>query len=250
MSDCRQLSLKEKLYFVNRLREARTEALKDAEGYQKVLHTIEKMGSHLSRDIQALNNYEECIYNIACKSPYANYIPCEHPSWHTSFERLYEITRHARNDAMHQGVVARYMTNNLVVIALVLEDALMQGATKIADIMVRGVVVADEWQPVSFVRQQMLVSSFSYIPVYLGGWKLISDSAIVKYLNHSNYSERKRRLISTVGEAINKGLQAEKAKTVGPNAKVSKIKDKWSGKPILVTEGRRLVGIVTSFDLL
>ena len=267
----RKLDKESKLYFINQLKEARLEALRDAEGYQKVLHVIEKMGSYLIGDIDTLGKYEDVINELAAKSPYAKDIPEKNPSWHTPFNKLYVLVRHARNDAMHQGVVARHLTRSLVLMALVLEDAMKEnGKVKnITDVMIRDVVTAELWQPISFVRQQMLVNSFTHLPVfYRGEWKLISDYAIVMYISVGSNNERKKSLVHSVEQAIDNDLLLEDGITIdlakdGSIKSASKkdvnvnpleiieIINQSEGKPILVTEGRKLlIGLITPFDML
>ena len=84
---------------------------------------------------------------------------------------------------MHQGAYARILTDHAVDITIILEDALMSELSKVSQFMVRDVVEAKPWQPVSFVRQQMLKHSFSYIPVrHKDTWKLISEHSVAQYL--------------------------------------------------------------------
>lgn len=267
----RKLDKESKLYFINQLKEARLEALRDAEGYQKVLHVIEKMGSYLTGCMLALGEYEEEINAIAANSLYATEIPEKNPAWHTPFNKLYELVRQSRNDAMHQGVVARHLTRSLVLMALVLEDAMKENSKEknITDVMIRDVVTAELWQPISFVRQQMLVNSFTHLPVfYSEKWRLISDYAIVMYLSVGSNNKRKERLVHSVDEAIGNGLLLEdgiiidiaKDGSIKSASKedlnvspleTSEIINQSKGKPILVTEGRRLlIGLITPFDML
>ncbi len=267
----RKLDKEIKLFFINQLKEARLEALKDAEGYQKILHVVEKMGSYMTGEIRGLNYYRKRIEEVASESPYATEIPYKCQAWHTPFNKLYELVRQSRNDAMHQGVVARHLTRSLVLMALVLEDAMKEnGKVKnITDVMIRDVVTAELWQPISFVRQQMLVNSFTHLPLfYKGEWKLISDYAIVMYISVDSNNEHKKRLIHSVGEAIDNELLLEdgiiidlakdgsiksaskKDINVNPLG-ISEIINQSEGKPILVTEGRKLlIGLITPFDML
>ena len=82
-----------------------------------------------------------------------------------------------RNDALHQGACARHLANHAVQLALVLEDALMPSEPKVSDFMVRDAICAAHWQPISFVRQQMLANSFSYLP-FCGRLTTIPDGTL------------------------------------------------------------------------
>jgi len=70
--------------------------------------------------------------------------------------------------------------------------------------MVRNPICAELWQPISFVRQQMLVSSFSYLSVQdnEGKWFLLSDQEVATYLGNTSNAERKRRMTKSLQEAI------------------------------------------------
>ncbi len=248
------------------------EALKDSEGYQKVLHVIERMGSCLLGKIRTLHKYGDKIRELAARSPYAEEIPEIHPAWHTPFSVLYELVKQARNDAMHQGVVARQLTHNLVVMALILEDAMKvnDNGARISDIMVRNIVTAEMWHPVSFVRQQMLINSFTYLPLFDGSeWKVLSDHAVARYLFNCSNSERKKRLIQTIAQAKSNGLSLDDGLVVrlvngsdtkhanlinidGEPVELSNLVNQSEGRPILVTaeDNKRLVGLITPFDML
>jgi hypothetical protein len=90
----------------------------------------------------------------------------------------------ARNEALHQGASARHLTQHCIELALVLEDALVNDATIVADYMVKAPLCAYSWQPLSFVRQQMLANSFSHLPIRDadGKWYLLSDAAVASAL--------------------------------------------------------------------
>lgn len=267
----RKLDKEIKLFFINQLKEARLEALKDAEGYQKILHVVEKMGSYMTGEIRDLNYYRKRIEEVASESPYATEIPYKCQAWHTPFDKLYELVRQSRNDAMHQGVVARHLTRSLVLMALVLEDAMkVNNRASITDIMVRNIVTAELWHPVSFVRQQMLINSFTYLPLFDGSeWKVISDHAVARYLFNCSNSERKKRLIQTIAQAKSNGLSLDNGLVVrlvngsdtkhanlinidGEPVELSNLVNQSKGSPILVTaeDNKRLVGLITPFDML
>ncbi|MCC6537299.1 MAG: hypothetical protein IT162_07110 [Bryobacterales bacterium] len=182
------------LMFIRELREARLNALGDAEGFAPIVHAIERLGSYLTKeeigDKGAPGSLEK--YRPAIKE----HVSAQNASFGnralaTPFQELYELVQIARNDAVHQGAFARHLTGHAVQLALVLEDSLKPMLDlKVADFMIRDVRCAEMWQPLSFLRQQMLTNSFSYLPVWdgpqagggIGQWRLISDSALARFL--------------------------------------------------------------------
>lgn len=259
-----RLSLQGALHFRDEFREARLVALKDAEAFHDILYTIERLGLILKGRQGDMGKYKKRIGEEAESSALAAVIPKDHRAWHTTFSNLYELVRVGRNDAMHQGAFARNLTVHATQLALILEDALTKDATMIGDFMVRGPVCAVSWQPVSFVRQQMLVNSFSYLPVEWESeqgtvWKLISDFRLAQYLrvpNDPDGSERKSRLAKTVRAAVDeKQLTLERAEICSSESAVEEAMKCFSGdgRPLLVhhpDDSGRLMGIATAYDLL
>ncbi len=130
----------------------------------------------------------------------------------------------------------------------------MSSLSKVCDYMVRDPVCAYKWQPVSFIRQQMLANSFTYLPVFMeASWNLISDSNVARYLLADN-NQRKVRLAKTLRNAVDlQELQLETAKTVEPETPIKKVVQNFKGKPVLVCRQGHLedlLGILTAFDLL
>ena len=122
--------------------------------------------------------------------------------------------------------------------------------------MVPNPVCAEQWQPLSFIRQSMLANSFSYLPVKLGDgsrWGLVSDIAIATYLRNG---DRKERLAQTLAEAMNCKLAVPEAHAIRADIDVNTVLEKMAGEPsghvLLVTDqsNQHLFGIVTPFDLL
>jgi hypothetical protein len=250
--------LEQALYFRDQLRDARAVALRDAEAFHKILYTFERIGYLLAKEARNLNlnRYKPDIQGVARKSSLAE-VPPEHRDWHVPFSELYEVVRIARNDALHQGAYARNLTSHAVQLSLTLEDALMSSATNVGDYMVREPVCALPWQPVSFVRQQMLANSFSYLPVRFvtdGGseWLLISDTSLARYLRVPE--QRNKRLFKTLEEAVDANeLQLEEASTCYSDAPIEDVLPLFDGRPLLVCHREDpgwLLGIVTAFDLL
>ncbi len=193
-------------YFRNELQGARAEALRDAEGFVQVLFCLERMGLRLYGSVAALGQYRDSLLALAVESPLAEEIPETWPAWHTGCKALYDELVHARNDALHQGAFARLLTNHALQVALMLEDALMADATRVSQFMVRNPVTAAPWQPVSFVRQLMLLNSFSYLPIRhpAGQWSLLAEAEVGRYVRLSR-PERRSRLASTVESAVQRG---------------------------------------------
>jgi hypothetical protein len=248
----------ERIHFRNELREARAAALRDAEQFSEILFVVERLGSFLTGKMQALGDYTRAIGDLASKSPLFR-LPKELHGWNPPFNRLYQQLTLARNDALHQGAFARHLTVHAIHVSLILEDALMDGSDKIGDFMVTNVVCACLWQPLSFVRQQMLQHSFTFLPVTSDDGEptnqLVSDCSIARYL--AGY--RKERLAHSLGDGVNSGeIELLETTTWSPSDKVSKILNDENVKerrlPVLIVEeiaGKaRLTGIVTAFDLL
>jgi hypothetical protein len=241
--------------FSAQLREAREGALSDAEAFDGIIHVVERLGSLLSEGIWNLGHYKEKIVSRAGWSALAEEIPDQWREGHIPFSLLYDLVKDARNDALHQGAFARRLTGHAIELSLVLEDALRRSLEHptVNDYMVRNPTCAELWQPMSFIRQQMLANSFSFLPVKCAGdWCLISDLEIATYLG-TDVSTRKKRLAHTLKAA---GMHLQPATCCGVDTALDKAlllldEDK---RALLVyrKEGdqQALVGIVTPFDLL
>jgi hypothetical protein len=192
---------------------------------------------------------------------------------HAGFEQLFSLVKAARNDAAHQGVYARHLTRHAIQLAIVLEDALMAEHHTVADFMIRTPVVAELWQPLSFVRQSMIENSFTYLPVLRDGeWRLLSDEALAAACRGApapvSNAERARRLALSVEEALNAGLLTlvEPGVLAVPSDSVSSVLARGpGGRMVLVIERvdatavsspgnrapkSRLLGILMPFDVL
>lgn len=248
------------IYFRDQLRNARANALRDAEGYDQVLFAIEALGRFLTKKGTGLGRYKPELEKLSRLSALYD-VSEECRDWHMPFASLFEVVLVGRNDAMHQGVAARHLTAHVVQLALILEDALMSDATAVGDYMVRNPICAQMWQPISFVRQQMLAESFSYLPVLNGKqWCLISDQSVAQYIKLSE-KDNKERLMHTVEQVCNdfkkEGVDLLiKAQTCCAKTPLKEIIGNFDGKPLLVCrdgepdEPTELVGILTAFDLL
>ncbi len=251
------MDLNEAIYFRDLFRGARAKAYRDAEAFHEILYTLEKLGIRLTNKVEGLYQYWDEIGKIAEKSPLSSNIDRE---WHLPFNELYELVKDARNDALHQGAFARHLTLHATQLVLILEDALMDNASIVSDFMVREPICAYIWQPLSFIRQQLLLNSFSYLPIYIetgkeSGWQLIADYAVAQYLRSaSSKADRKKRLAEPIGEVWEQGkINIQKAKNCLVDTSISAILEILNIHPILIVDKNRkdhLLGILTPYDLL
>ncbi|HEX8197969.1 MAG TPA: hypothetical protein VF571_17385 [Pyrinomonadaceae bacterium] len=255
----REINKDNACHFRDEFRYARAVALKDAEGYQEILFALERLGSFLKEEVAVLGRYKDEIKVLAGFSPLS--FDCN-KVWHSDFTSLYELVKTARNDALHQGAIARHLTESAVKLALIIEDAIEEKAElmEVKDYMVRNPVCADKWQPLSYIRQQMLINSFSFLPFFQEAeWHFVSDCNLAKYLNSPCNCEKKKcdcrkvRLAQSLFDAINKGLVPESSQTVNYSYSINQVLTEFNGKPILVFDNKLpnvLLGIITSFDIL
>src|SRR5713101_4430076 len=245
--------------FRDQLRCGRDTAVKDSEEFSEILFAVERLGSFLLKEIATLDRYRPAIQRLACASPLSRDVPKHWSELHLPFYRLYELVMWARNDALHQGAYARHLTSRAIELSIVLEDALMSNLGTVGDFMVRDPLCCSLWQPLSFIRQQILMNSFSYLPVYKDNtWQLVSDQEVARYLR-VNADLRKDRLVKSLSDALvaphsRYGIVLTATKTVKPTDSVIEIAHSFCGVPILVTrDGSQgdlnLIGILTAFDL-
>jgi hypothetical protein len=241
--------------FSDQLREARQNALRDAEAFDSIIQVVERFGSFLSHRISTLGGCKEHIEKVAICSALAEDIPRQWRDLHIPFSLLYDLFTDARNDALHQGAFARRLTRHAIELSLVLEDALRRSLDSpvVGDYMVRNPICAEEWQPISFIRQQMLVNSFSFLPLNTAqGWCLISDLEIATYLS-TDHAKRKKRLAHSLKET---GVSLQMAKFCSVDTSLEKALLMLDGdqRPLLVSlnakDRQNVIGIVTPFDLL
>ena len=125
------------------------------------------IGQQLIGKVGGIADYKLVLSDLASASPLAVDLPFQWPGYHTNFGALYDEMQQARNYAVHQGAHARTLTDHAVELSIILEDALMTVASTVSQFMVRNVVEAKPWHPVSYVRQQMLTHAFSYLPIFI-----------------------------------------------------------------------------------
>lgn len=247
----KKLTYNQRIYFRNLFRNARAKALNNSENFEDIIFALESLGKFLTGEEMALGRYKNKIYELAKQSVLADEVPDASPAFHTNFCSQFELIRKERNSAMHEGVFARHLTQHAVEISLILEDALMKEEKEVKDFMVRNPICAYDWQPVSFIRQNMLANSFSYLPIfYEKEWKLISDLAISRYIQDADYKERSKRLSVCFDKS---GIKPIKTKNVNAEDSIDSVMKNWDGLPVCVTmenSGNEIVGILTPFDLL
>jgi hypothetical protein len=247
--------------FANQLRSARLAALGDAEAFDGIIHVVERIGSYLSKERLGdlgkdgnLYKYTKEIVDLSANSSMAMEPPDQFRVLLTPFGRLYELVRVARNDALHQGAFARHLTGHAIELAIVLEDALSNYLDPVVtDFMVRNPVCAELWQPVGFIRQQMLAYSYSYLPVFADDeWHVVSDVEIARFLGPDRKGDARRKgLASTLREA---SIPLINATFVDERTSLDEALERLSRSPVLLVkhpaEPRALLGMLTAFDLL
>ena len=251
------LAWEERLHYRDRLRAARYCALADAEGFGEICFAIEALGLRLRGEEAAMGPYADQIRPLANASTMLSSLAEDFPVLFTRFGALYETVRQARNDAMHTGVYARHATNAAIELCIGLEEALMveQKIPRevVADFMVKAPVIVEPWQPVAHARQLMLMHSFSFLPVFLGAWKLVPELSMARYL-HRN-PNRRELLATRIDEAAKNGLDLMDAVVVQATDKVSDLLkiEKPDNLPTLwlvLGPNNELSGVLSPFELM
>ncbi len=252
--------------FLQELRNARLSAQKDAEAFDELLFVFERLGCYLLKEAATLGRYKDRLLALAGKSALGGDLDAQFANWHSDKAALYKLVNHARNDAFHQGAGARHLTEHAIELALLFEDALMNDnddpMTKLREIMVRSPIVAEPWQPISFVRQVMLTNSFSTLPIYFEGeWWVITDAQVAAFLR-DDPGNRPKRLGMSVKDAKRQwNSLLEKAAVEKPDrpiGEVAKAFAKPNASPFILVldkaetakQSKELLGIVTAFDIL
>ncbi len=250
------LKLEVALHFRDQLRAARAAALRDAEAFPDIVFVLERLGAYLIGRLGDMGQYCNEIAGIAAHSPMAVDIPAKVPHFHQRFDAKYDIVRNARNSALHQGAFARHLTSNAVELSLVVEEGIMRGHYQVGDFMVGSPVCAYLWQPLSFIRQTMLVNSFSFLPVPPAGereanWRLVSDFRLAQYLRVDG-DVSKERLAQKLEQAVESGqLELHAADTCNTEDDIKMVLGKSNGLPaVVLSPEKQLMGILTPFDLL
>ena len=250
------LSDHERVYYRDRLRAARYAAHADAEGFGEVCFAIEALGLRFHGAEGSLGIYKPHMKKLSLVAPSLTELPCQFPMFFTRFDALYDTVRRARNDAMHSGVYARHATSAAIELCIGLEEAVMNPdapLTKVSDFMVKTPIFVEPWQPLAQARQLMLTHSFSFLPVFLGKWRLVSEIALAQFLRAS--PNRPKALALSIQDALSHGLHLIPAKTLRAGDEISKVlgQKPTSRSPTLwlvIDDEARLSGVLAPFELM
>ncbi len=254
---------KECLHLRKRLQEERYKVLEDGENWLTIVQAIEAVGKAIvlsqtkptalaKKRVNGLGTLIE---------PLQEFIKKYHPTASQEeedfedFKDLLEEVRQVRNAEVHTGASARAAAKIATTVGIYLEDTLMatSGAEKnVKAYIQKDVVRAYVWQNLDECRRQILIHSFSYLPIKVKNeWKMLSDANLAEYLADQNAKELWKQRVEC---AMEKGLKIEPAKEVKQTDSQKCALDKMNGKAAIVTEGEEknkdLVGIITPFDLL
>ena len=219
------LTWDERLYYRDKLRAARYSALADSEGFGEICFAIEALGLRLNGKEAALGPYVDVIKELASDSIVLVSMAKNFPMFFSTFSALYETLRKARNDVMHSGVYARHATIAAIELCIGLEEALMKeqqiNRRAVADYMVKSPVIIQAWQPIAHARQLMLTHSFSYLPVNLDGWKIVSEFSMARFLHGAK--NRAQLLATSIEDAVKEGLLLTDAHVVSAGADAAEL---------------------------
>lgn len=265
----KDVSQEQAIYFRNEFRKARLATERDPQNCLAIAQVLESFGTQVCS-----NKHEHSIGRCAgaVKKFVRKFNPISEtlcPDYHIRFGRLYEIVRDSRNDLAHRGSRAKYFAPRFMELTIAIEDALMNHdkIEKVQDYMVRDVATAQLSQPLSAIRQAMLINSFSYMPYFdkddkgKCNWFVVSDADIADYLRSGSSERDKRdRLNHTLKCATTdeNGMARCKPTVYEPEKLVSEIFEdcEWRKKrhlPILVCRAddkQHLLGILTASDLM
>jgi hypothetical protein len=262
MTSPKDLDPEERLFYRDRLREARYAALADAEGFQQMCFAIEALGKRLRPKATGLGQCRRELQGVASRS---SLLPSDGDSNRAikPFNALFVALTEARNDAMHTGAYARHVAADAVSLCLVLEDALMVDKTDdnkvqrltVGDFMVSMPVVVKPWQTVEHARQLMLLNSFSYLPMWHEGrWWLVSDIAVARYLR-PNWPTRDLLKLTLMAACAPDGLKLLRASPVSTSDTVHSLLEKAKPPGLWLVTGEgfpadHLVGVLSPFELM
>jgi CBS domain-containing protein len=254
-------------WFADQFRSARLAALADAEAFDQIIHVVERLGSYLSKENLGYKNqhgnlgkYSEKLLELVKRHGLAVENRPDFKNLLTPFETLYDLVRESRNDALHQGAFARHLTKHAIELGIILEDVLSSEMSPIVtDFLVLNPVCGEPWQPIAFLRQQMLASSYSYLPVMGTNeqWQIVSDVAIAIFLGSDRQgATRRNRLAMSLEEALalaDRPITLIRPEFVDESTSVDQALDLLKKSPILLMRNpdkTRIRGIITAFDLL
>ena len=245
------------------LRAARYSALADSEGFLAICYALESLGLALLGRKADLGKYEPNLKQVAMQSVVLRELTKTFPGTFTQFDALFELVRTARNDAMHTGAYARHAAAAGIELCICLEEALMNTEETpvtrklVKEYMVKSPIVVETWQPVAQARQLMLTHSFSFLPVHLNGWKLVSETAMARYMSGASETNKRTLLGALIMEAAGSGLNLLDAKVVGLDEDVRDVlaesSEAQNSEPrlwLVVDDREKLCGVLSPFELM
>jgi len=264
-----KLSIEERQYYRDELRAARYSALADSEGFLAVCYALEALGLRMLGRKADLGKYEPNLKQVAMQSIVLRELTTSFPETFTTFDALFDLVRTARNDAMHTGVYARHAAAAGIELCIGLEEALMNTEENteetpvtrqlVKDYMVKSPILVEAWQPVAQARQLMLTHSFSFLPVKLDSWKLVSETAMARFIQFGGpkRSPWNKRMATSIEVAAGAGLTLLDAKVVGLDENVRELlgesPDPDAPEPrlwLVVDGSENLCGVLSPFELL
>ena len=244
------------LSFAQELRQARLDALANAEGWQPLVLVFERLAKWLRADQQmTLDRAKDCLIALACAGETAD-SDCQLCATPTAV--LVRLVIQGRNEEFHGGSAARRFVQHCIELSILLEGALkLKIEAKLGNVMSPNPTCVESWQPVSYARRLMLENSFTWLPFRTkdGKWHCVSDHALVAFV-HGDRARLGRSLEEAIsGKAISgePKLLVQDLETKDESALINdEVIDLLSKGPVLVTCGteKHVVGIVTAFDLL
>lgn len=263
MTDPKKLDADERIFYRDQLRAARYTALADSEGFQEVCFALESLGMRLHNKKADLGTYKRRLKQLSNDSEVLSQFTESHPSSFTAFDALFESVRAARNDAMHTGVYARHATAAAIELCIGLEAALMKDKAlprhQVKHYMVKSPVSLEPWHPVAHARQLMLTHSFSFLPIKLDGWMLVSETSLARYLQFGARDgiSAGDLLAATIQVASTNGLLLFRAHTVELDSEVLTLlqpsSDPVQLEPrlwLVLDSADALCGVLSPFELM
>ncbi len=247
----------ERLYHRDQLRAARYSALADAEGFQAVCFALEALGLRLLERKADLGKYKPKLLNLSKESFVLTEMSQIHAGMFGKFEALFDFVRTARNDAMHTGVYARHATTVAIELCIGLEEALMKEnelpRCLVEDFMVKTPITIEDWQPVAHARQLMLMHSFTFLPVLLGSWKLVTEVALARYLH--SYPDWTTLVSATIKDATDNGLNLIDAKVIGLKDNIQELLNDLPNEAetrlwLVQDDHGKLCGVLSPYELM
>ena len=122
----------------------------------------------------------------------------------------------------------------------------------VEDFMVKSPVILEPWQPVAYARQLMLTHSFSFLPVPIAGWKLLSETALARYMRSGgNWQDL---LSVTIEDAAAKKLRLIDARVVSLKQEIDDLLRQEPADEerlwLVEDEYHRLCGVLSPFELM